>query len=132
MAASGRLVRTPKGPMLIMDNGTSIRALGAQGSGRCSSISSATSISPNEISDAPKVAAREYTERYLNELLFPNPKIPWEVQNAGRLISEGHMRLVDPAFQYRIAHDRDRDSALRQFQPPRLWSAHPRCSGRRP
>lgn len=98
MAESGRLVRTPKGPMLIMLNGTSIRPLAEQGSGPLFVQFDKYQYLPEEFAQTQRTGAREYTERYLSELLFPDPKIPWEVQNRGRLISEGHMRLSTPLF----------------------------------
>jgi len=98
MAQSGRLVRTPKGPMLIMLNGISIRPLAEQGAGPLFVQFEKYQYLPEEFAQSPRTGAREYTERYLPELLFPDPNVPWEVKNRGRLISEGHMRLSTPLF----------------------------------
>lgn len=98
MAESGRLVRTPRGPMLIMKNGTSIRPMAEKGSGPLFVQFQEYQYLPEEFSQVPKAGTREYTERYLSELLFPDASIPWEAKNRGRLISEGHMRLSTPLF----------------------------------
>lgn len=97
MAQSGRLVRTPRGPMLIMKNGTSIRPGAEKGAGPLFVQFEEYQYLPEEFSQVPK-ATREYTERFLPELLYPDPKADWDVKNRGRLVSEGHMRLSTPLF----------------------------------
>lgn len=98
MAESGRLVRTARGPMLIMRNGTSIRPMAEKGSGPLFVQFEEYQYLPEEFSQVPRAGTREYTERYLSELLFPDANVPWEAKNRGRLISEGHMRLSTPLF----------------------------------
>jgi lipopolysaccharide export system permease protein len=98
MAESGRLVRTPRGPMLIMKNGTSVRPMIEQGAGPLFVQFEEYQYLPEEFAQVQSAGTREYTERFLPELLAPDPKIPWELRNRGRLISEGHMRLSTPLF----------------------------------
>jgi lipopolysaccharide export system permease protein len=98
VAESGRLVRTPRGPMLIMKNGTSVRPMIEQGAGPLFVQFEEYQYLPEEFAQVQSAGTREYTERYLPELLAPDPKIPWELRNRGRLISEGHMRLSTPLF----------------------------------
>ena len=98
MAESGRLVRTARGPMLIMRNGTSIRSIAQSGSNPIFAQFAEYQYLPEEFTKTRGAASREFTERYLPELLNPNPAIPWEQQNRGRLISEGHMRLATPLY----------------------------------
>ena len=41
---------------------------------------------------------RELSERYLHELLRPDPSHFWDRQNVGRLLAEGHNRLASPLY----------------------------------
>lgn len=97
MAESGKLVRTSKGPMLIMRNGTIVRR-SLQSNGNPVFVQFENDTYVPDLTDTQISAAREYTERYLPELLHPNPNAPWDVKNWGRLISEGHMRLATPLY----------------------------------
>jgi lipopolysaccharide export system permease protein len=97
MAESGRLVRTARGPMLIMRNGTLIRSQKQAGDNPIFVEFAEHQYLPEEFASTRR-PLREYNERYLPELLHPNMKIPWERQNRGRLISEGHMRLATPLY----------------------------------
>jgi lipopolysaccharide export system permease protein len=46
---------------------------------------------------------RETSERYLPELLFPDPTNPWDVRSWNRLIAEGHNRLASPLYAVALA-----------------------------
>jgi lipopolysaccharide export system permease protein len=83
--------------MLIMRNGTSVRAV-QQANGNPIFAQFAEYEYVPELADTQNNTAREYTERYLPELFNPNPNLPWDVKNRGRLISEGHMRLATPLY----------------------------------
>ncbi len=96
MAESGQLVRTSKGPVLIMRDGTTIRKL--PGSTGHPIFAQFSESNLPILADTQINAAREYNERYLPELFHPNPNVPWDVKNRGRLISEGHMRLATPLY----------------------------------
>lgn len=97
MAESGRLVRTGKGPMLIMRNGTSINSVPQSNDNPIFAQFDEYTLVP-DLAGSQINGAREYTERYLPELFHPNPNAPWDVKNRGRLISEGHMRLATPLY----------------------------------
>jgi len=97
MAESGRLVRTSRGPMLIMHQGTLIRYQEQAGANPIFVPFQDAQYLP-QFSENMGETTRDYTERYLPELLNPNPNIPWDKQNRGRLISEGHMRLATPLY----------------------------------
>ena len=98
MAEGGRLVRTLRGPMLIMRSGSSIRYAEEAGGEPLFIEFAEHQFLPEEFSRTTGQIARDYTERYLTELLFPDESIAWEKRNRGRLISEGHMRLATPLY----------------------------------
>jgi len=97
MAESGRLVRTSKGPMLIMRNGTSVRTLPQSGGNPIFAQFAEYEYLP-DLAETQGPTARDYNERFLPELFNPDRNLPWDVKNRGRLISEGHMRLATPLY----------------------------------
>ena len=98
MAEWGRLVRTRRGPMLIMENGTSIRYEDKTGSRPLFISFEQHQFLPEEFQNVSGHVPRDYNERYITELLSPDTTKAWERHNSGRLISEGHMRLSTPFY----------------------------------
>lgn len=96
IAERGRLARTPDGPRLVMWNGTVQRVTKDH---RIALLNfDRYTVDLAQFASGIRGKLRETSERYLGELLFPDPTNPWDVQFRDRLIAEGHSRLASPLY----------------------------------
>lgn len=95
MAEKARLLRTPEGPRLYMVNGNR-----QQMDSNRQSLSllyfDNYSLDLQAYAEKEATAWREPSERYLGELFWPDMSNSDDVRNYGKLIVEGHRRLVTP------------------------------------
>ena len=96
LAETGRFVRTPAGPRLVMDNGNS-QQVGTDMTVTVLYFDRYT-LDLDQFGQDPGRNLRELSERYLHELFFPNMSRGWDRRNANRLIAEGHNRLASPLY----------------------------------
>ena len=96
MAEHGALLRTDEGPRVVMANGN--RQEVELGSGKLSLLYfDRYTVDLTGAGEPRRGRWREARERYLHELLHPDPK---EVgaENVGRFVALGHERLVSPFY----------------------------------
>ncbi len=96
MAESGALVNTPRGPRLIMING-SIQQIQRNSGGLTMLHFDRYNFDLSQFTQKQRVT-REPSERFLNELFFPDPKDKWSKRMAGALKAEAHARLSAPLY----------------------------------
>ena len=95
LAESGQLAQTTGGARLIMVDGT-VEASG-EGGGRLSVLKFQHYVFDLDQFASPAHATeRQTSERYLDELFWPNPSLPPRIRNA--YIAEGHNRLAQPLY----------------------------------
>lgn len=95
LAESGQLAQTPSGARLIMVDGT-VEASSANG-GQLSVLKFQRYVFDlDQFASPTRATERQTSERYLNELFWPNPKLSQKVRNA--FIAEGHNRLSQPLY----------------------------------
>lgn len=95
LAESGQLAQTPSGARLIMVDGTI--EVGGSGAGNLSVLRFQRDVLDlDQFAGPARVTERATSERYLSELLNPNPKLPAKVRNA--YIAEAHNRLSQPLY----------------------------------
>lgn len=101
IAERGRLARTPEGPRLVMWNGTVQRMTH---DGRLALLNfDRYTIDLSQFAADMTGKLRESSERYIGQLLFPDPTSPWDVRSWDRLIAEGHSRLASPLYSIALA-----------------------------
>jgi len=97
MAQQGLMRETSIGPILYLRNGNIQRV--DEKTGKVDIIEFAqTALNISEFTSAPRDLQLELTERYLGELFNPDMSVQWDIDNRGRLISEGHARLSAPLY----------------------------------
>ena len=102
MAQRGRLTETALGPVLLLSSGN-VQTVDAR-TGAVDVVQfTSTSINVSGFSGGPRSLQLELTERYLGELLHPDPQSAWDRENAGKLIAEGHSRLAAPLYVFIFA-----------------------------
>ena len=102
MAQQGRLTETALGPVLLLSRGN-VQTVDPD-TGAVDIVQfTATSINVSGFSGGPRNLQLELTERYLGELLNPDPQSAWDRENAGKLIAEGHARLAAPLYVFVFA-----------------------------
>ena len=111
--------------MLIMQNGTSIRSHAqAGGNPIFVQFDRVRNICREFAEDARATPRANLPSAICPSFSIPIPTMPWEAQNRGRLISEGHMRLATPLYNLALPMIAHRLASVRQLQPAGLWRAH--------
>ncbi len=101
MAQKGLLRETTAGPILLLVNGNIQRT---ESDGEIEFINFRdTVVNIASLKSAGGDHQLELTERYLSELFNPDLDDPWDRENAGRLIAEGHNRLASPIYAFAYA-----------------------------
>lgn len=97
MAEKATLIRTPDGPRLYMVNGNR-QQIDPQR--RTLSLLYFDNYSLDLAAYAKKEGQgwREPSERFINELLYPNLNDPSDASNYNKLVVEGHRRIVSPLY----------------------------------
>ena len=95
MAQRGTLATTPQGPRLIMDNGNVQWLEGGEGRLKILNFEKYT-FDLAQFDKQRDTTAREASERYLNELLRPEPGLT--VNQRNKFIAEAHNRLSAPLY----------------------------------
>lgn len=95
LAESGEMVQTPMGLRLIMINGTIEQARG-QGAHLSVLKFDRDVFSLDQFAGPAGVAERSTSERYLGELLHPDPHLNAKTRNA--YIAEAHNRITEPFY----------------------------------
>ncbi len=96
IANHGRIARTPEGPRLVMWDGT-VQRTTKDGNVALLDFDRYTFDLQQFGSDMGD-QIRDTSERYLHELLFPDPTSYWDSRYWNRLIAEGHARLTGPLY----------------------------------
>ncbi|MGB1548685.1 MAG: LPS export ABC transporter permease LptF [Alphaproteobacteria bacterium] len=96
MAEHGKFVRTDTGPKVILINGNRQEVDDATSRLQLLYFDRYT-VDIGDLGQAPGYRWREPRERYLHELFFPESSID-DQNNKGKLIAEGHQRLVSPLY----------------------------------
>jgi lipopolysaccharide export system permease protein len=99
-AARGVLYAGATGPQIVMENGSYQEASARTGAVSILNFEKA-SIGLNDLMGAGEERYRDPQERFVNELLQPDPALPPEVRQ--RLIAEGHQRLASPLYTLAFA-----------------------------
>jgi Predicted permeases len=97
MAEKATLLRTPQGPRLYMVNGNR-QQISADRQSLSLLYFDNYSLDLESYARKEGEGWREPSERYLNELFSPNMDDRADQQNYGKLIVEGHRRLVTPLY----------------------------------
>ncbi len=101
MAQKGLLRETAQGPLLLLVNGNIQRT---EKDGEIEFVNFRdTVVNISNLQEGGGEHQLELTERYLSELFNPDLDDPWDRQNAGRLIAEGHNRLASPLYAFAYA-----------------------------
>jgi lipopolysaccharide export system permease protein len=99
MAQRGLLRETNAGPVLHLINGNVQRV--ARYTGAVDFVRfTETVVNLDMLIEKGGEQQLELTERYLPELLHPDPTRDWDRHNAGILIAEGHNRLAAPLYAF--------------------------------
>lgn len=99
MAQRGLMRETSIGPILHLRNGN-IQTVDKK-SGAVEIVEfTQTAINIGEFENGPRELQLELTERYIGELFNPDMSRQWDIDNRGRLISEGHARLTAPLYTF--------------------------------
>ncbi|MEM9750236.1 MAG: LptF/LptG family permease [Pseudomonadota bacterium] len=97
LAESALMRETLSGPQLLMATGTIQRR--KPGDDAVSILNfDQYALDISQFAKAGAAFQLELTERYLSELLHPDPESRWDRDNHGRLIAEGHNRLASPLY----------------------------------
>lgn len=100
-AQRGRITRTPEGPRLVMWNGTLQRK--TEG-GRIALLDfDRYTFDLNQYATDNSGQIREASERFIWELLYPDPTNYYDVRYRDRLIAQGHSHLSSPLFAVTLA-----------------------------
>lgn len=99
-AAHGQLFAGAAGPQIVMENGSYQEASDRTGAVSILNFEKA-SIGLNDLMGAGEERYRDPQERFVDELLRPDPALPPEVRQ--RLIAEGHQRLASPLYTLAFA-----------------------------
>jgi lipopolysaccharide export system permease protein len=95
LAESGEMVQTPAGPRLIMRDGTIEQARGA--GAHLSVLKFERDVfNLDQFAGPASVTERAANERYLPELLNPDPRLSAKTRDA--FIAEGHNRISEPLY----------------------------------
>jgi lipopolysaccharide export system permease protein len=95
LAQSGRIVQTPAGARLIMVDGTIEQS--AKGGARLSVLKFERYVFDlDQFSSPTPVSERATNERYIGELLHPDPKLKPRVKNA--FFAEANNRIAQPLY----------------------------------
>lgn len=97
MAERASLIRTPQGPRLYMVNGNR-QQVDAQHRTLSLLYFDNYSLDLEAYAQKEGMAWREPSERFLNELFWPDLTNADDRQQYGKLIAEGHRRLVTPFY----------------------------------
>lgn len=97
MAEKATLLRTPQGPRLYMVNGNR-QQLSADRQSLSLLYFDNYSLDLESYAQKEGQGWREPSERYLDELFRPDMENPDDRENYGKLIVEGHRRLVTPLY----------------------------------
>ncbi len=95
-ARSGRILENKGKPLLSMYDGD-IQRLQEDGTLAFLKFDRYT-FTLKETVKTSHASVYKTSDRYLHELLFPNPEDPWEVKNQNALKAEGHYRLSSPLY----------------------------------
>ncbi|MCE2510177.1 MAG: LPS export ABC transporter permease LptF [Alphaproteobacteria bacterium] len=96
MAEHGKFVRTDTGPKVILINGNRQEVDDATSRLQLLYFDRYT-VDLGDLGQAPGYRWREPRERYLPELFFPESSYD-DQNNKGKLIAEGHQRLISPFY----------------------------------
>ena len=99
IAESGLFQETPDGPRLTLARGNTQQKDPETGEIRILEFQQ-FSIDMSRYEKRGGELQLELTERYLSELLNPDMANPWDVENAGRLVAEGHSRLASALYNF--------------------------------
>jgi lipopolysaccharide export system permease protein len=95
LAESGEMVQTPAGPRLIMVDGTIEQARG--GGAHLSVLKFERDVfNLDQFASPTGITERAANERYLGELLHPDPRL--NAKTRGAFIAEGHNRISEPLY----------------------------------
>lgn len=101
LAARGRIARTDEGPRLVMWDGTVQRLTDNK---RMATLDfDRYTFDLSQFNEEMSGQIRETSERYLHELLFPDPTNYWDSRYWNRLVAEGHSRLASPLYAIALA-----------------------------
>lgn len=96
IAAKGQIVRTDEGPRLLMWNGNVHKFTDT---GRLAILNfTQYTLDLSQFAGEMGGQTREASERYIPELLFPDPTSPYDSKYWPRLLAEGHSRLATPLY----------------------------------
>ncbi|WP_420547414.1 LptF/LptG family permease [Curvivirga sp.] len=95
IAERGNIVETIEGPRVVVFNGN--KQVKKDGELHLLEFQKST-LDIGLTKDQKLLRWREANERYLPDLLFPNPNDPNDVQNFDKLIAQGHARILLPIF----------------------------------
>jgi len=96
IAERGKIARTADGPRLLMENGNVHKITD---SGRLAILNfDRYTLDLSQFAGEIGGHTREASERYIGELLFPDPTSPYDAQFWPRLLAEGHNRLASPLY----------------------------------
>ena len=102
VAERGTLLKTEEGPRLLMVNGTIQRIDGERKSLQLLDFERYV-FDLSQFATPQAAHRRELSERYLSELITPDPENRWEMEQAGQLIAEGVNRLASPLYNFAFA-----------------------------
>lgn len=98
LAEHGKFVRTDTGPKLILVNGNR-QEIDKKTSRLQLLYFDRYTADLGTLGEAPGYRWREPRERYLHELFFPSDSAD-DQNNWGKLVAEGHQRLVSPLYNF--------------------------------
>jgi lipopolysaccharide export system permease protein len=99
-AAHGLLYAGATGPQIVMENGSYQEASARTGAVSILNFERAA-IALNDVLQTEEERYRDPQERFVAELLAPDPSLPEEVRQ--RLAAEGHQRLASPLYTLAFA-----------------------------
>lgn len=95
-AAEGRITTLEGRPVIILSEGSSSEFSGAGVLNYLSFDDYVVELGPYAVD--PEPLHYKESDRWLSELLFPNPANEWEAGNRLRLMAEAHARLASPLY----------------------------------
>jgi lipopolysaccharide export system permease protein len=102
MAQRALLQETEIGPVLYLVNGNIQRTNRTTGAVDIVNFDR-TAINLGVVTRRPRDLQLELTERYPRELFNPDMTSPYDRENAGRLVAEGHNRYASPLYAFAFA-----------------------------
>lgn len=102
LAQTGALMRNGSEPYLLMREG-SIQAITSVGRPPTLTSFDKYTFSLVDYMKPASEIRREFSERFLSELLYPDMTKKWDRENARRLVAEAHNRLASPLYNLAFA-----------------------------